>query len=728
MDSTRWKRVEDVYHAAIGFPVKERAAFLDTACSGDEALRREVESLLAQKGEGSTFFAVPAVEVAAGSSSASPGSSIVGRQFGPYRVTDLLGAGGMGEVYRARDTKLNRDVALKVLPEAFTRDADRLARFTREAQVLASLNHPNIAAIHGLEESLSAEAGDAPMHAIVLELVEGETLADRIARGAIPLDEALPIAGQIAEALEAAHSTGIVHRDIKPSNIKINPAGRVKLLDFGIAKVLEAGHRSFHDSPTVTNRATRPDVILGTAAYMSPEQARGHLVDTRTDVWAFGCVLFEMLSAAPAFARDNVSDTIAAILEREPDWDRLPRATPEVIRRLLRQCLQKDANRRLQDIAATRQEIENALGRNRSKPSPLTIGVLVLVILAVVVWFIRGREAPDTLQPVPLTTFLGSQDWPSFSPDGDQVAFSWDGDRQDDFNIYVQRIGSGPPLRLTDNSAIDTHPAWSPDGSTIAFFRVSKPGRLAIVLIPPLGGPERVVTEIQTAVVDRASLAWSPDSKWLVVFDEPAQQPRGLWLLSVETGERRQLTSVPAGVADEAAVIAPDGRTLGFARLVAPNSADLYVLPLDEDLRPRGEPRRLTYDNEVFWGLAWTGDARELVFSSGSPGNLKLSRMATAKDSRPTRLVDQSDVFNIAIAPRSNRLVFVRSRREMDIYRVELSSSGTEARGAMPLIASSRLDRFPSYSPDGKRMPSPPCVPATGNYGPATAMVATRYR
>jgi eukaryotic-like serine/threonine-protein kinase len=532
-----------------------------------------------------------------------------------------------------------------------------------------------------------------------------ETPLDRlISSKPLPLAEVLRYGIQIADALTAAHAAGITHRDIKPANVMVTPHGQVKVLDFGLAKW--PSDRAFGpgSATRLTNLSlTQPGHIPGTVAYMSPEQARGHVVDTRTDVWAFGCVLFEMLTGTPAFARENVSDTIAAILEREPDWDRLPGATSERIRRLLRQCLQKDADRRLQDIAAARQEIEKALAHKRSTPQ-LAIAAAVLAILTVVVWLIRGREAPDAmLHAIPLTSFLGSQDWPSFSPDGDQVAFSWDGDTQDNFDIYVKRIGSGPPLRLTHDAAIETHPAWSPDGNTIALLRVSKPGRCAVVLIPPLGGPERVVTEVAQGP-DRASLAWSPDSKWLVVFDEPEQKPAGLWLLSVETGERRQLTNVPVGVFDEAAAIAPDGRTLGFTRTVAPNSADLYVLALDQDLRPRGEPRRLTYDNEVVWGLAWARDGREIVFSAGSPGSLKLWRVASAPDSRPTRLFDQGEVLNVAIALRSSRLVFVRSRREMDIYRAELSSSGTEARGSMPLIASSRLDRYPSYSPDGKKI------------------------
>ena len=279
----------------------------------------------------------------------------MGRQIGLYKILSRLGAGGMGEVYRARDSKLNRDVALKMLPSVFASDPDRLARFQREAQILASLNHPNIANIYGLEETTG-------LRALVLELVEGPTLADRIGRGPIPLDEALPIASQIAEALEAAHERGIVHRDLKPANIKVRPDGTVKVLDFGLAKVRasEVVGQALSLLEREAIGGTRSGAILGTTAYMSPEQARGLPVDQQTDVWAFGCVLYEMLSGCSAFGRETFSDTIAGILEREPDWRALPSSTPRSIRELLRRCLRKEAKDRLHDLAAAHIALEGA--------------------------------------------------------------------------------------------------------------------------------------------------------------------------------------------------------------------------------------------------------------------------------------------------------------------------------------------------------------------------------
>ena len=277
-----------------------------------------------------------------------------GTRLGPYEITTQIGEGGMGEVYRAMDTKLDRDVAIKVLPESLAGDPDRIARFQREAKTLAALNHPNIAQIHGLEESEGTKA-------LVIELVEGPTLADRIAQGAVAVDEALPIAKQIAEALEAAHEQGIIHRDLKPANIKVRPDGTVKVLDFGLAKALgpTGSDALASQSPTITTPAmTQAGMILGTAAYMSPEQARGKPVDKHADIWAFGCVLFEMLTATRAFAGEDVTDTLAAVVRSEPPWDVLPDAVTPTLRVYLRRCLHKDSKQRVGDIRDVRLALE----------------------------------------------------------------------------------------------------------------------------------------------------------------------------------------------------------------------------------------------------------------------------------------------------------------------------------------------------------------------------------
>ena len=392
----RWARIERLYHDALQRDPRERESFLADACAGDESLRLEVESLLAHDG-GAAFLSTPALV------SDVVERLRVGQAVGPYLISARIGEGGMGEVYRARDTKLGRDVAIKIVSGAFTADSERLARFAREARVLASLNHPHIGAIYGLEESDGVRA-------LVLELVEGTTLAARLAAGdGLPIPEVLSIARQIADALDAAHERGIVHRDLKPANIAITPAGVVKVLDFGLAKVVadDALSGDPAKSPTVSPEGTRDGLILGTAAYMSPEQARGHVVDKRTDIWAFGCVIYEALTGRAAFARATVSDTIAAILTQEPDWGALPAATPPQLIRLLERCLTKDATRRLRDIGDARVELtgdETPEGdRNQSglsfpwrRGTAVAAAIAVMALLGVRCWarLVLRREPP----------------------------------------------------------------------------------------------------------------------------------------------------------------------------------------------------------------------------------------------------------------------------------------------------------------------------------------------
>jgi eukaryotic-like serine/threonine-protein kinase len=427
----RWQRVEALYHAARERNVEERAAFLDAACKDDVALRREVESLLAQSASNDGFLSEPAMAVAAPLIRNPAATVLIGRRIGAYQVQTLLGVGGMGEVYRARDTKLGRDVAIKILPRVFTSDPERLARFEREARVLASLNHTNIATIHGIE--------DLDGHrALVLELVEGETLAERIQRGALPIADALAVGRQIVDALDAAHERGIVHRDLKPANIKVTDEGVVKVLDFGLAKVASgdgAGPDLSH-SPTVTIGGTREGMILGTAAYMSPEQARGKPVDKRADIWAFGCVLYEMLTGRAVFPRETVSDTIAAILERDPDWTALPAATPANARRLLHRCLEREPKTRLRDIGNARVEPDDRASSPREDfpltrrriaiGSALATGILLgaMGVYAIV----RSRPATPAGGAIRFTFTAPDEapqmsGWPVPSPDGRQIAF-----------------------------------------------------------------------------------------------------------------------------------------------------------------------------------------------------------------------------------------------------------------------------------------------------------------
>jgi serine/threonine protein kinase len=443
-----------------------------------------------------------------------------GDQLGPYTITDKIGAGGMGEVYRATDNSLKRDVAIKFLPEAFTQDPERLARFQREAEVLAQLHHPNIASIFGIEESAGARA-------LVMELVEGPTLAERLAQGRLSIDDTLDIAKQIAIALEEAHAKGIVHRDLKPANIKLTPDGRVKVLDFGLAKALDstadlsgAGPDTLAHSPTLTAASTQLGVILGTAAYMSPEQARGEPMDKRADVWAFGCVLFEMLTGRPTFKENTVSDTLASVLKVEPDWSLLPEDVPHNLRRLLERCVRKDPQQRLHDIADARIEIEETLATPPDKRSvtastssrsrvPIVLTVAVAAVSLAVGLLVGLQVAPSQQEQhvqrffLPVEAEEGRQPvaTPVLSPDGRTIVYVFDG------KLWLRDLDQVTPRPL-DGTEKASMPFWSPDGLHVGYRKDDSLWR-----IPVSGGLPALISDVSSEFF---SASWGDDG--MIVF------------------------------------------------------------------------------------------------------------------------------------------------------------------------------------------------------------------
>ncbi|HUQ89166.1 MAG TPA: protein kinase [Vicinamibacterales bacterium] len=489
-----------------------------------------------------------------------------GTRIGPYLIGLPLGRGGMGEVYRAHDTRLNRDVAVKVLPPAFAEDPERRSRFTLEARALAALNHPHIAQIYGVEQS-----GDTS--ALVMELVEGDTLADRIARGPVPIEDTIAIARQIAAALEAAHDAGIIHRDLKPANIKLREDGTVKVLDFGLAKHVEPSATSGAgaDSPTITSPAmTHAGVILGTASYMSPEQARGKPVDKRADIWAFGCVVFELLTATRAFDGATVTDVIAAVVHKDPDWHRLPRATPPWMRTLLSRCLQKDARQRLRDIGDARLEIDSPHLESATAVRPgssrawiwIATGIVATMAAGIGLWTLRRPERsadPFAVRFQRVTLDASYAAAPAISPDGSLVVYASDRDEPGQLDLWLQRTGSGQPRRLTSEPGDDTEPAISPDGGTIAFR--SARGGGGIYAMPTLGGDARLIA------AGGRQPKFSPDGSFIAYWvgsrlGGPSQANTALYVVPANGG-------APVPVAESfyaatSAVWAPDGRSLLF--------------------------------------------------------------------------------------------------------------------------------------------------------------------
>ena len=511
----------------------------------------------------------PAVGMAAEGLVKDQVQALVGKQMGSYKILSLLGKGGMGEVYRARDMKLEREVAIKVLPAEFTQDPGRLARFEREAKLLAALNHPNIAAIYGLEESDG-------IRFLVLELVEGDTLAERLVKGALPVEKALEVGRQIAEGVEAAHEKGVIHRDLKPANVKVTPEGKVKILDFGLAKAFEGeiSVTNISQSPTLTAEMTRAGVILGTAAYMSPEQAKGKEVDKRADIFAFGAVLYELLSGTRAFEGETIAETIAAVLKSEPDWEGLPESTPSSIRTLLRRCLTKDVHDRLEGIANVRVEIKLVLEEPATVSStgvdgvaqpplwkraiPWSIAVVSVVIaISMAFWSSQQSTAP------PLTKFVIAPALVGSTIVGGNLAISADGghvlyrnNTVKGYQLYLRSLDDlvERPIPGTENAV---GPFFSPDGKSVAFFTGTQLKKVSLA-----GGSP---TTLCGAAGLRASGSWGSDDT--IVFSDMYESGDSLFRVSASGGEREMLATPDLDKGETGYLlphILPGGKTVLF--------------------------------------------------------------------------------------------------------------------------------------------------------------------
>ena len=711
MTPERWEKVRKLLDGALGREPHERSEYLNQACANDSQLRSQVESLIASSEE--SGVAIPSNLIA--TRRLSPGTML-----GRFEIVSLLGVGGMGEVYRARDTQLKREVAIKVLPADLSTNRDRLSRFEQEARATAALNHPNILAIYEL-----GRHQDQPY--IVSELLEGHTLREALQRD-LPLPRAIDYGLQIAQGVAAAHDKGIIHRDLKPENIFVTKVGQIKVLDFGLAKLRSVGF----DHETLTSPDTDAGVVLGTLAYMSPEQVRGQALDQRSDMFSLGTILYEILTRTRAFPGDTPADVVGAILHDEPKplCEIVP-SIPWELQRVITRCLQKNPERRLRsmaDLAVALQDLkeESDSGTIVTHPSfrPkkrgrilvvwTSLAVVVALSVATGIWLSGRRPQQTTFTVVPITTYPGVETTPSLSPDGNQVAFSWNGPTLRKFHIYVKAIGPGPPLRLTNTAADDTAPAWSPDAGSIAFLRGLSAGHYRIILIPALGGPERTLTDIlvpEMGWLPGPFLSWMPDSHSLVFLDKLAEGgPSALFALDIQSGEKRQLTFPPAGIlGDSCAAISPNGQTLAFCRCAQMGAwlTDIYTSELGSGSSANSQVKQLTSEHYRLNGLAWNAQGNKLVFG-GTREEGETSLWSLPVPSRFGAIATKLEVGAAAwptVSQHSSRLAFSSDvGGALNIWRQRIPDPGKVADRAVSLIASTRTDFAPQYSPDGKRI------------------------
>ncbi|MDQ2871148.1 MAG: protein kinase [Acidobacteriota bacterium] len=637
-----------------------------------------------------------------------------GTRLGLYEILAPIGAGGMGEVYRARDPRLGRTVAIKVLSDELSRDPEHLARFEREARLLAAVDHPNIAVIHGIET-------DGGRQFLVLEMIPGETLAERLAAGPLPVPQALGLAVQMADALAAAHDKGVIHRDFKPGNVRLTPDGRVKVLDFGLAKDLSDAAPAGSALATAPPSDTLPGSVLGTPAYMSPEQARGKPLDRRTDLWSFGCVLYEMLSGRKAFEGETTSDTLVAILERDPDWSALPGDTPPAVAGLLRRCLEKDRERRMRDARDARLELEDAArapgreGRSERASSsrrPKGPGRWLRPFAGL---FQRDAGPSDTSTPRPQprlsqATFAeGLEDFPAWSPDGTRLAFA----REEGTTrrIFVKDLAAGTESAVTSGAFDDIQPQWTSEGRRLVFTRSKERGRKLEPgdLFGQYQGADLWSIELSGAretrlVENAANPCPSPDGR-RIAFDAQWAGPHRLWTVDPAGRNPEQVTTD----ASEGAVHlrprwSPDGRRLVFTRMER-TRFDVRVANLISK-----EQIAITNDPSQDVCPVWSPSGRFLYFSSYRSGGLNIWRIAVDPEGRPAGMLEQvttgagQDV-EPAISPDGRRMAFSILRQNANVWKIPVDpAAGKPAGPPQKVTSSTREDSRASWSPDGRRV------------------------
>ncbi len=723
MTPERWQQVAELYHAAQPRAPHEREAFLRARCAGDEALLHEVNSLLAADAQAGDYLATPALELEARARASEQQAALAIRQFSHYEIRSLLGVGGMGEVYLAQDTSLERPVALKILPQRFTADAARLQRFTREAKAASALNHPNIITIHEIGQVTTA-AGE--LHFIATELIEGVTLRQRLdAGGRLPWREALDVASQIATALDAAHRAGIVHRDIKPENVMVRPDGLVKVLDFGLAKLTTPATGQLVDAETgapIPAGQTQPGMILGTLRYMSPEQARGRTVDAQTDIFSLGAVLYELLTGQPLFAGETSADVIVAVIHTElpPLHEALPDA-PLELERILRQALAKDCAQRYQtsqelqrDLQALKQELSFHESAARSQSAALRLQpsasqapvlgrlsgpmltTLLLALLAglSVWWWQRAKPLGAGLNLANLRSSellnlrirsSGGMAGISFSPTGNLVAWSFHD--EEGSHLWVKQVNDGVPRQITDGLNYDRYPVWSSDEQELAFVS-KRGGEQGIWSIPSLGGTPKLLKELGPRG-EISLTAWSSDKQTIYFERSP-----NLYALQLNTGEVQPLTYFdPQRPGPKDFSLSPDEQQIVYVGLWE-GKKQLLTQPLRG-----GAARVLVPAENDLRAPVWLSDGERIAYLAQRGGGYQLC-LTWLKRAEIMRLsLGTENYYWLAVSPRGNRLVTVAQKDNANLYTCDLQSGSEQQQ-----TTDYGLQLYPQFAPDSARL------------------------
>jgi serine/threonine protein kinase/Tol biopolymer transport system component len=688
MNPGRWARVKEIFHAALEREEKERPEFVAKACGADEALCQEIESLLRE------HSAAPPI--------ISPvrQPDLSGQTITHYRILEKLGHGGMGVVYKAEDLKLGRAVALKFLAPHVLASEEYRTRFIQEAKALAAIDHPNICAVHEIDEAKGQMF-------FAMTFVDGATLKEKIAGQPLDLRETLKIAIEAAQGLRAAHRKGIVHKDIKAANIMLDAGERAVITDFGVAQL--EGESQF----------ARPGVLMGTPAYMSPEQAKGGSVDLRSDIWSLGVVLYEMLTGRLPFREEHPEALSSAIQNDDPESLAAHRAdAPPELEKIVSKMLAKRPEQRYQQadelllnlevllsklgISPERpEELEHFLGMRSPRRIKLLVASAAAVLLLILVFLAPKWGENPSMRSVTIASNAGFLRTPAISPDGRQIAFGWNGQAQDNFDIYVQSVGAETAQRLTSHPATEWNPVWSPDGRFIAFFRFgSEPGAY---LVPASGSRERKIAD------NAIPACFTPDGARLVVELQDA-----ICLIDLENGRRSSLTFPKPPACDTQAMLSPDGQWLAFVRYKGRRTGlgDIFRIPFPPDATSPPEPEQITHDNSNVEGIAWTADGKEIVFSSFRQGFRVLWRISVSGRHTPQRFdAAGADAVRPTISCSGSRLLYLRDAQDRNIWRYPVPRRGTGIQweligdqGGTPLVTSPRWDNMAEYSPDGRKI------------------------